>query len=256
LKAAVTVAGSMAPSRQTKDQRTDDYFRAPDRRAAFHAGIPQPEARLHGSGLAPLQRSHLEDKSMKAFRACLVAMCLACAAPASAETITFSIGQFSWDDYGDGLGPVFTVINFLSPFAIPPDSVPAEFTGEAFDDVMLTLDGVTAPYESLDPGAILSAFGDPGVASATLAFTFLYSFAGSPGSQPYVVTLDQPALELIPIFDEQGEIVGGTEERHAAGLIDFELTTGPTPVPEPGSLTFLVTALAFAAARAARQRRT
>lgn len=163
------------------------------------------------------------------------------AKPASAETITFTIGEFLWDD-PFGFGPELQVLNFANSPAFSTGVIPSTFSGGSFADVVLTttlaFDASLATSEvgELAAGGTFLGFFDP-LASASLSFTFLYTLAGATLSQDYFLTIVQPELDV-------------SGEQHASQLIDFSLTTDATPVPEPTSLLLLsVGCLAIAARR-------
>jgi hypothetical protein len=187
---------------------------------------------------------------MKAIRiallVCAAAFVSPVAQPASAETITFSIGEFLWDD-PFGFGPELQILNFASSPQFSSGEIPSTFSGGSFADVVLTTvlaadaSPATTEVGELTAGSTFLGLFDP-LASASLSFTFLYALADATLSQTYSLTLLQPELD----------VSGG---RHASQLINFSLATEPTPVPEPGSLLLVSVGLLVAAARRRRTSR-
>ncbi len=153
-------------------------------------------------------------------------------APLAAEPI-LTVGEFQWDDYGFGLGPVFTILNYSNTPSFATGPIPADFTGGAFTNVLLTVDGAETPLDDLAAGAFNQVFGNFGTIAAQLSFSFL--------SQEYVVLLSQDCgvegLPCVAAPDDFGE-------QHATRLIDYDVPPSPVGVPEPSSLVLISVGLA------------
>jgi hypothetical protein len=169
------------------------------------------------------------------------------AKPASAETITFSIGEFLWDD-PFGFGPELQILNFANSPLFSTGEIPSAFSGGSFSNVLLTTTSAsdaslaTTAVSELAAGGGFLGFFDP-LATASLSFTFLYTLADATLSQDYSLTLVQPELDVLG-------------EQHASQLIDFSLTTDSTPVPEPTSLLLLSVGCLAIATRRSHTRRS
>ena len=182
---------------------------------------------------------------MRTFRAALAVFLLS-VVPASADTITFTIGELQWND-PFGLGPDITLLSYSDNPQFSTGPIPSDFVGGEFTDLTWTFSfadvGSTAFYGT-PPGQLgagsFAAFGTDPLNQVTLSFSFLYSLAGGALSQPYLLVFDQPAV------DQDGEHRGSR-------LIDLSVTTQATSVPEPGSLMLLMTGLTLMAAVARRR---
>jgi hypothetical protein len=164
----------------------------------------------------------------------LFAVVCGVAVPAVAEPITFTVGEFQWDD-PFGFGPELRILNFSDTPQFATGAIPASYAGALFSDLTLVVDGVSLIDDAdLATGEALSFLASPAT-SALLSFSFL--------SQSYSLlfsqTCDNGQASCLPPPDDFGG-------QFASRLIDFQIDSPAAPVPEPGTLALMAVGAALA----------